>query len=254
MVGRGIKMTVSAILPTYQEATTAPNVVATLQEYGVGEVVVVDDSPTRATAEAILAEAPETTIVRRSGDGLASAVVAGFEVAAGDTYVVLDADGQHPPERVPALVEAIDAGADLAVGSRHRADTPITDGWSWSRYLTSFGGAVLAWAALPPARRHLQDPMSGFFAVRASVVDPAVERDALRPRGFKILLELLAKCPIRRIAEVPTAFRERAGGESNLDAREYLRFLRHTLAVAYAYRRRPTIEHVRTEVATDGGS
>jgi len=248
-------MTVSAIVPTYCEAEHAPTVVTELEAHGVDEVIVVDDSPDTATAHAVRDVSDDVAVLRRpNGSGLASAVVAGFAHAGGDVVVVMDADGQHPTDRVPALVDAVERGADVAVGSRHRADTPMTADWSIGRYVTSFGGAVLAWAALPPARQHLQDPMSGFFAVDRRVIAPALDADELQPRGFKILLEVLARCPVRRIAEVPAAFHDRAGGESNLDASEYLQFALHTLELAWVYRTTPTVQRLPAEVATDGGS
>src|SRR5207237_9783900 len=85
------------------------------------ELVIGDDGSPDGTADVAAGLAPRipTHVVRRAGKaGLASAVVAGFAAARGDVLVVMDADLSHPPERVPALLEAIDRGADLAVGSR----------------------------------------------------------------------------------------------------------------------------------------
>jgi len=237
-------MTVSAVVPTYEEAQTAPDIVATLREYGVAEVVVVDDSPTRATVEAILDVAPETTIVRRSGDGLASAVIRGFEAAAGDTYVVLDADGQHPPPAALELAHRVRIdGVDLAIGSRHTPDGAVADAWPMQRRIISLGADYLARAAVPPARG-LTDPLSGLFAVDAGVVDPAVDR--LAPAGYKVLLELLARCPIDDVVEVGYRFAP-ADSDSNLGAREYARYLRHLGRLSIPSRRRtPLAERVGT--------
>jgi len=248
---------VSVIVPTYQEAATIVGVVDEVL-YALGdrdpEVVVVDDSPSTDTVDALEAEFGNDSRVRwvhRQEDGLASAVVDGFELAEGECYAVLDGDGQHPPTRLPDLVRAVEHGADVAVASRHRADTETTADWGLTRYAVSFGGALLAWAALPPARQHLQDPMSGFFAVDAKAVDPSLAEPD--PRGYKMLLGLPGRCPVRRIAQVPCEFRDRDAGKSNLDRSEYLAFAAHALELAWVYRTRPTVEQLPQEVATDGG-
>jgi len=242
-------MTISAILPTYEEADTAPEIVATLREYGVGEVVVVDDSPTRATAEAVLADAPETTIIRRSDSGLASAVVAGFEAASGETYVVCDADGQHPPAAALELAHRVHFdGADLAIGSRHTPDGEVAEAWPMRRRIISLGADYLARAAVPPARG-LTDPLSGLFAVDAAVVDPALDR--LEPAGYKVLLELLARCPVEDVVEVGYRFAP-ADSESNLGPREYARYLRHLGRLSVPSRRRePLAERVGSGEVAD---
>jgi len=242
-------MTVSAILPTYEEPTTAPEIVATLREYGVGEVVVVDDSPTRETVEAILDVAPETTIIRRGGSGLASAVIRGFEAASGETYVVCDADGQHPPAAALELAHRVAYdGADLAIGSRHTPDGAVAEAWPMQRRIISLGADYLARAAVPPARG-LTDPLGGLFAVDAAVVDPALER--LAPAGYKVLLELLARCPVEEVVEVGYRFAP-ADSDSNLGAREYVRYLRHLGRLSVPSRRRePLAERVGSGEVAD---
>src|SRR3990172_9465444 len=116
---------ISIVVPTYNEAQTVPVVARRLGAALAGhqwELVVGDDGSPAGTAGIAAALAPElpVAVVRRPGKlGLASAVVDGFAAARGDILVVMDADLSHPPESVPALVEAVSAGADLAVGSRY---------------------------------------------------------------------------------------------------------------------------------------
>jgi dolichol-phosphate mannosyltransferase len=116
---------ISVIVPTYNEAGSITLLVERLATSLAGrewELVVVDDGSPDGTADiaAALAPARPVRVVRRSGKaGLASAVIAGMKEARGDPLVVMDADLSHPPEVVPRLVDAIDAGADLAVGSRY---------------------------------------------------------------------------------------------------------------------------------------
>lgn len=147
---------------------------------------------------------------------------------ANNEYVaVIDGDLQHPPERLPDLFEALDEGADIAIGSRHIAGGGIGK-WTRWRKLVSWGAAQLARITLPAARG-LSDPMSGFFAVRRNVV----KNVTLDPKGYKILLEVLAKGDYdqEKITEIPYIFEARKHGESKLTSKEYINFLGHLLVL-----------------------
>ena len=217
-------MTTTAIIPTYQERETAPTVVAELQANGIAETVVVDDSPGLETAKAVRQTHPETTVIHREADGLASAVLRGMMAASGSTYLVVDGDGQHPPTAAASIARAVEAGdADLAVGTRHADGGGVADDWPAHRRVISAGADALARVAVPPCRE-LSDPMSGLFAVDAAVVDAVLPR--LRPAGYKIILEVLARCDIQTVEEVGYQFQTADSG-SNLGLREYLRYLRH---------------------------
>jgi len=231
---------VSVIIPTYEEHEAIGAVLAELaQRYPARafEIVVVDDSPDDRTAAAVRA-APDPhdriRLIERGGSGLGTAVLHGFDTAHGYDLVVMDGDGQHPAAMAVPFADTLE-DADMVFGSRYV--TSGSDGeWATSRQLISLGGAAAAWAAVPDARR-LQDPMSGMFAVRRSVVEAVRER--LKPDGFKIGLEILARAPIDSVAEVPIEFDERLAGESTFDAGEVLRYLRHCGRLAVASRRRP---------------
>jgi dolichol-phosphate mannosyltransferase len=241
---------VSVVLPTYEEHRTVCSVIEAARgvlEDRDYEIVVVDDSATTRTADVIHDTYHHDARVRwrhRDGSGLASAVLDGFGMADGERYVVLDADGQHPPRRIYNLLVRLDAGADLAVCSRHVDGGQVAGEWPAYRRLISQGAETLAQLAVPTARK-LSDPMSGYFAVEAEAVDGV--RDRLRPSGYKILLELVARCPIREIAEVPYTFEEREEGSSNLGPREYARYVRH-LARLSVPARRDSVRVVAEEV------
>src|SRR5580658_9885713 len=116
---------VSVILPTYNEREAFellyPTLAPIVLQLG-GEIVIVDDgSPDGTSAYARSLTGPPTcAVVDRPGErGLASAVLAGIDRARGDVLVVMDADGSHPPETLPALVSAVtEGGAEMALGSR----------------------------------------------------------------------------------------------------------------------------------------
>lgn len=232
-------MDVGVVLPTYQEHETIGGVLEDvadrlLRNY---ELIVVDDSPGDRTANAVRDADVDATLIRRGASGLGTAVARGIEEATAECVVVMDADGQHPPRQVPTLADHVDAGADMVVGSRHVGGSNEAS-WGIGRYLMSAGASALAWALVPDSRP-LQDPMSGFFAVRRSQVTPVL--DELEPQGYKIALEVLARAPIRTVSEVPIAFQPRSGGESNTDSGEIANYLQHlsTLAVVSRRKQRP---------------
>lgn len=228
---------VAAVIPTYREATTIGPVLRRLRAVLAPwdwSILVVDDSPGRATAEAVATLGDERiNCFHRRGDGLASAVLDGVARVDAAAVVVLDGDGQHPPGRARSLVQRVHAGADVAVGSRYLPGGGVAGDWPLYRRVVSAGGDWLARAAVPTARQ-LTDPMSGFFAADTDVFELAGE---FRPRGYKVLLEILARAPVSEIHEVPYEFQTRWGGDSGLGVRECARYLAHLGRLAVPARR-----------------
>ena len=218
---------ISIIIPTYNERDNIIPLVEridqALSNYDY-EIVFVDDSSRDGTAELAIALSPKypvKVIVRQNKRGLASAVVDGLKQATGQIVVVMDADLQHPPEVIPDLLRAIKGGADIAIASRY-IKRGGCQGWGLTRRIISKGAIVLAHLLLPSTRR-VRDPMSGFFMFNRQVVAHA----DLRPTGFKILLEILMEGESQNITEVPYTFRVRSGGESKLNARQQVDYLKH---------------------------
>jgi dolichol-phosphate mannosyltransferase len=138
--------------------------------------------------------------------------------------VVLDADLQHPPEVVPDLVAAgLRDGADLVIASRYAGGGSRTGLADRYRRLVSRATTRLTKVLFRSALIRVSDPMSGFFAVRASSLEVA----GLRPLGYKILLELVVRTRPARMVEVPYTFQARHAGYSKSSLAEGLRFLRH---------------------------
>jgi putative flippase GtrA len=219
------------VVPSRNEAESVGELIAELEPALAGaaaEVIFVDDSddetPARVEEQARLSELPVKLLHRepheRSG-GLGGAVVAGLNHARGAWVCVMDADLQHPPEIVPLLLQAAEGDEhDLVVATRFR-DGGSDGALSPLRKLISRGSAAAARVLFPRRLRGVSDPMSGFFLVRRAAVDPA----ALRPNGFKILLEIVVRAALGSIGEVPYAFAERRAGESKASLREGTRFL-----------------------------
>ena len=220
---------ISIIVPTLNEAENLPLLVPRIASAMAGrryEIVVVDDASGDGTPGvcARLAQSfPLTLHVREhSKDGLSGAVLAGFGLASGNVLVVMDADLQHPPERIPALVEPLERGeADFVIGSRHAPGGTVAERWVLFRRLNSKVATLLARHFAGPLTT---DPMSGFFALRRATLEQARR---LTPLGYKIGLELMCKCRVGRVKEIPIHFTARQHGRSKLTLREQFRYLEH---------------------------
>jgi dolichol-phosphate mannosyltransferase len=160
--------------------------------------------------------------IRRIGRrGLASAVIEGALSSSADYIAVIDGDLQHDETRMPVMLAALRAGGyDIAVASRHVEGGDSAGLSSRFRHVLSDGGIWLAQAFLPV---RLTDPMSGFFMLPRPLFEDLARN--LNGQGFKILLDLVlsSASPIR-VLEIPARFRERAAGESKMDALVLIQF------------------------------
>ena len=226
IMSRAINATI--VVPTYQEAENIEllvrNVFRSLREAEMGksiEMIIVDDDSRDGTVELVgrLREQEGynvRTIVRKKERGLSSAVMRGFDEAKGEVLLCMDADLQHPPESVPALLEAVDPRrrerVEFAIGSRFlRGRSSISREWPPYRQVFS----RLSLALLHPITA-LSDPFTGFFALPASVLRRGRERVNLF--GMKIAIELFIKCQVKSHSEVPIFFGSRNAGASKMTA------------------------------------
>ena len=145
-----------------------------------------------------------------------------MRIARAPWVCVMDGDLQHPPEVIPQLLHrSQETGADLVVASRYAGDGTVGNGLSKVRHLASQAMTQSAKVFFPSRMRPVSDPLSGFFLVRRE----AVPVDDLKPRGFKILLEIMARSPELKVADVPFEFGERHAGESKASVSEGMIYL-----------------------------
>lgn len=231
VTGRGV----SVVVPTFQEAGNIAPLVRRVQGALASrgddwELIFVDDD-SRDGSEEIVADlarrAPVRMEVRRDPPrDLSLSVVHGMRNARYDRLVVMDADLSHPPERIGALLAALDGDCDFVVGSRYVPGGEIDADWGAWRRLNSRIATLLA---LPLVR--CSDPMSGFFATDRRLLP---NLDQLKPIGYKIGLELMVRGRLQ-VKEVPIGFTDRDRGESKMNLRQQLNYLHH-LNRLYRYR------------------
>jgi glycosyltransferase involved in cell wall biosynthesis len=220
---------VSIILPAYNEERTITGIVAGCRNAAPAgsEIIVVDDGSVDATAaRAETAGARVIRVGRNRGKG--HALRLGIERSSGGVLVFLDTDGQDDPGEIPLLLAALDAGADLVVGSRFLgrfdpgAITPIN----------RVGNRALTGVVNVLFRSRLTDSQAGFRAVRRSLF----ERLALAAQRYDIETDLLLQTMKAggRIVEVPVRRGARQHGSSGLNPIiDGLRILRRILRVRF---------------------
>ncbi|MFI6939572.1 glycosyltransferase [Streptomyces sp. NPDC050418] len=235
---------VTVIVPSFNESGNVRELLHRITESVPSrvpcEVIFVDDS-TDDTPDVVAKAAQDcpfpVSVIHREVPvgGLGGAVVEGIKAAASEWIVVMDADLQHPPSLVPELIAAGEStGADLVVASRYAKGGSRAGLAGGYRVAVSRASTWLTKALFPRALRGISDPMSGFFALRRSLVVAEGMAQELRPLGYKILMELAVRCEPQKVAEVPFTFQDRFAGESKSTAREGLRFLRHLVELRTA--------------------
>jgi dolichol-phosphate mannosyltransferase len=217
------------VLPTYNERGNIRTLIGRLEQALAGiawEAIFVDDDSRDGTAD----EAREVSrvdsrirVLQRIGRrGLASAAIEGMCATAAPVVAVMDADLQHDPALLPAMLAAISGGeCDLAVASRFAPGASTAE---WNRPDREKASAIANALARKVTGVELSDPMSGYFMLRTETL----RRDAHRLSGigFKILLDILATVdtPLR-VKEFPLNFAARVEGESKLDRTVVFEFL-----------------------------
>ena len=227
----------SVVVPTRNERDNIAPLLGALAQAMAGvatEIIIVDDSDddTPQVVETLAATYPPTFSVRllrrapgpdRAG-GLATAVSAGMALAHATYVAVIDADLQHPPERLRALFdEALATDADVVIATRYRPGGSYEGLDGISRRIISVGLKWVAKIVFPDQLLRVSDPLGGFFLVRRSIIEGV----KLRPIGYKISLELLVRCHWARLVEVPYHFHTRVAGQSKSDFKQGVMVLRH---------------------------
>jgi dolichol-phosphate mannosyltransferase len=212
---------VLTIIPTYNELESLPKTLGRLRAaVPASDVLVVDDNSPDGTgqlADSIAAEDSQVHVLHRKGkEGLGAAYIAGFKwgMAAGyDVLVEMDADGSHQPEQLPLLLEAINDGADLAMGSRW---VPGGGTVNWPLYRQAISRTGSTYARLMLGLK-IKDITGGYRAFRRSTLE-ALKLDQVESVGYGFQVDLawrVAKLGLK-IVERPITFVERELGASKM--------------------------------------
>jgi len=224
-------MKITVIVPTYNEKENIAALTELLLELPLlPHVIIVDDnSPvgTGAIADELAAtHAGRVTVLHREGKlGLGTAYIAGFHRAladGSDLIITMDADFSHHPRYIPAMVEKIETGYDLVIGSRYVPGGDTIE-CTWPRKALSWGANAFARTLLS---LHAHDTTAGFRCYRREVLE-SIALDQIFSNGYSFLIELLYMVQRGgwRIGEVPIVFQNRQQGASKISKSEISRAL-----------------------------
>jgi dolichol-phosphate mannosyltransferase len=238
---------VTVVVPTYNERENLPHMAAAVLLHGYRLIIVDDNSPdgTGSLADELAAATPGIEVIHRpSKQGLGPAYGQGFRQAldgGAGVVVQMDCDFSHNPEDIPRLVAAVEAGADLGLGSRYvpGGDTPD---WPWHRKLLSRGGNIYARMMLGIP---IRDATGGFRAWTApGLVSLPFEKAEASGYGFQVEMAMRAVDQGLKVKEVPIVFRDRARGYSKMGSDIVFEAMR--LVTVWGIRRRTSWLRFRT--------
>lgn len=202
-------VSVSVVIPTLNEARNLPWVLAGIPSF-VDQVVIVDGHSTDRTVEVARTVRPDVTVVMATERGKGVAIRAGFEAAAGDLIVMLDADGSMDPAEIGWYTALLGSRFDFVKGSRYLTGG-VSDDLTWLR---DRGNRALTGLANLACHARFSDLCYGYVGLRRECL-PVLE---LASAGFEIETELVVRAARAglRIAEVPSHEQDRLSGASNL--------------------------------------
>lgn len=209
------------VIPTYNERENLPELIERLEALGLDlHALVVDDGSPDGTGdlvEELAAVRPWLRVLHRPGKaGLGTAYVEGFRLALSLGYEAIgemDADLSHNPAFLPAMLRALEEGADLVLGSRYVRGGGVRN-WGWTRKLISRGGSLYAQLILGAPVRDLT---GGFKLFRRELLQD-LDLDTVRSNGYSFQVEMTYRALQRgyRVVELPIVFEDRRVGKSKL--------------------------------------
>ena len=240
MTGSGaqpVSPDLAVVIPVYNEGDAAEPVLRGLaaEVTTPHEIVVVYDFDGDTTVPVIARLAVEIPTVRGLrndlGRGVLNAMKAGIAGTTAPYVLISMADGSDDPKAVDRMVELARAGADVVSASRYMKGGRQIGGPPLKRLMSRAAGLTLHWFARVPTH----DPTNNFkLYSRRFLESTTIESTA----GFELALELTVKATIakRKVAEIPTTWRDRTAGQSNFKLRKWLPHYLHWYRVAFLRR------------------
>ncbi|GIV54932.1 MAG: dolichol-phosphate mannosyltransferase [Candidatus Kapaibacterium sp.] len=209
------------VIPTYNERPNIERLISAIHRaVPTMDILIVDDNSPDGTAACVrelMASDRQVALLERPRKmGLGTAYCAGFLWALERDYQVIcqmDADFSHNPDDLPRLVAALDAGADLAIGSRYVSGVNVVN-WPMSRLLLSYAAN---WYTRLVTGMPINDATGGFKAFRADLLR-RIDLRAIHSNGYAFQIEMNFRAWRlgARIEEISIVFVDRTDGVSKM--------------------------------------
>ncbi len=230
-------MQVSVIVPTYNEKENIEPLVTQLLALPTRmHIIVVDDNSPDGTGEIAeqlaMGNDGQVSVIKRPDKlGLGTAYIAGFKEALAekaDLVCSIDADFSHNPRYIPDIVNKINGGYDLVIGSRYMRGGGSTQ--PLNRKVISWGANTITRVLLG---LNAHDTTAGFRCYRREVLE-SIGLDSIKSSGYSFLFEMLFKVEQRgwKVGEVPIIFEYRRRGVSKISRNEIVKALGTVLWLA----------------------
>lgn len=211
-------MSLSVILPTYNEATTINKLIREIisiveKETTDYEILLIDDNSPDKTHEVVSKEFAGNNhvqaILRTKERGLASAILHGVNLATKDKILIMDTDFNHPPNLIPIMMRITDY-YDVCIGSRYI----IGGGMNAPRW-RFIGSKIFNFFIRTMISSQTHDNMSGFFVFRKDILKSLKRENVFYGYGdyFIRFLYAIQKLNIS-VVEIPVYYQAREGGVS----------------------------------------
>jgi len=233
----------TVILPTYNEAENLPGMFSALLALPLDlHLLVVDDNSPDGTgriADELAAKNPrKISVIHRAGKlGLRTAYLEGIQFALGsgaEAITQMDSDFSHEPARLVAMTEALQAGTDVALGSRYVPGGGVDKNWPlWRKSLSAFGNFY----ARTILGFNLRDVTTGYRLWRAETLRE-MPLSRIQSNGYIFLVEMayMAHCLEYQFAQVPIYFADRRWGKSKVSLKIQLEAALRVWQVRWNYR------------------
>lgn len=230
-------MKTTIVLPTYNEKENIEDFlfavldeIKKIENFDINILVVDDYSPdgTADIVKKVIEKENKVNLLLNNTRGLGRAYIAGFKYAienfSPDILIEMDSDFSHDVKKIKELLDAINKGADFAIGSRYVKGGSIPSNWALIRKLNSRWGNIFA--RLIAGLYGVKDCTSGFRAIRTDILKK-VNLDKLNANGYSFQMNILFECVNAgaKVSEIPIDFIDRTKGKSKLGLYDILEFM-----------------------------
>jgi dolichol-phosphate mannosyltransferase len=215
------------VTPTYNEKENLPRFVDAVRRAAPdADILVVDDNSPDGTgqvADELAVQDAHVRVMHRAGKlGLGTAYIQAFQKGLGEGYerfLEMDADLSHDVRYLADFFRALDAGADVVIGSRNIPGGGV-EGWGIGRHFISKGGSVYSRTILGLG---VKDLTSGYKAFSRRALE-AIDLSSVRSNGYSFQIEMTYRCVRKgmRVKEVPIVFIDRRAGHSKMSGKVFL--------------------------------